>query len=79
MVSTVTSTTVTTVTLLGITGLLGMAAVIMLIAYLAAKELLNASPSPTMQTAARSLNVAVIPLMVVFATIVATRVMDVLG
>jgi hypothetical protein len=79
MVSTVTSTTVTTVTLLGLTALLGLAAALMLIGYLVARELLDASDNQHLQTLARRLNVAIIPLLVVFATIVATRVADILG
>ena len=79
MVSTVTSTTVTTVTLLGLTALLGMAAVLMLTGYLIARELLDASGGHRLRTLARRLNVAVIPLMVVFAAIVATKVAEVLG
>lgn len=79
MVSTVTSTTVTTVTLFGITALLGLAAVLMLIGYLMAKEMLSASPNRRLQLVARRLNVAVVPLLLVFAAIVGSRVAEVLG
>ncbi len=73
MVSTVTSTTVTTVTLFGISALLGLAAVLMLIGYLVARELLESSPNGRLQLLARRLNVAVVPLLVVFAVIVGSR------
>lgn len=79
MVSTVTSTTVTTVTLLGLSALLGLAAVLMLTGYLAARELLSASDNGRLRQLARRLNVAVIPLLVVFAVIVGTKAAEVLG
>lgn len=79
MVSTVTSTTVTTVTLFGISALLGLAAVMMLIGYLAARELLNASSSERLRTLGRRLNVAIVPLLLVFGTIVAARVAEALA
>ena len=79
MVSTVTSTTVTTVTLFGISALLGLAAVLMLVTYLVAKELLDASTHQRLRTISRRLNVAVLPLLLVFATIVGTRVSDALS
>ncbi len=78
MVSTVTSTTVTTVTLFGISALLGLAAVMMLITYLAAKEMLEASSHQRSRLLARRLNVAVVPLLLVFATIVGSRIAHVL-
>jgi hypothetical protein len=78
MVSTVTSTTVTTVTLFGITALLGLAAVLMLISYLTAKEMLSASSSQRLQLIARRLNVAIVPLLLVFATIVGSKIAEVL-
>lgn len=79
MVSTVTSTTVTTVTLLGLSALLGMAAVLLLIGYLAAREILGASHSGRLRRLAQRLNVAVIPLLVVFVIIVGTQVAEVLN
>ena len=78
MVSTVTSTTVTTVTLFGISALLGLAGVIMLITYLAAKEVLEASSHRRLRLLARRLNVAVVPLLLVFAAVVGSRIADVL-
>ncbi len=78
MVSTVTNTTVTTVTLFGITALLGLAAVLMLISYLAAKEMLGASSSQRLQLISRRLNIAIVPLLLVFAAIVGDKIADVL-
>jgi hypothetical protein len=79
MVSTVTSTTVTTVTLFGISALLGLAAALMLIGYLVARELLNASSSERLRLLGRRLNIAIVPLLLVFATIVGARVADALA
>ena len=76
MVSTVTTTTVTTVTLFGISALLGLAAVLMLISYLSAKEILGAFPNHRLQLVARRLNVAVVPLLLVLAAIVGTKILD---
>ena len=78
MVSTVTSTTVTTVTLLGLTAVLGMAAVLMLTAFLASRELLGASANQRLRAVAHRLNVAIVPLIVVFTVLVATKVAEVL-
>lgn len=78
MVSTVTTTTVTTVTLFGITALLGLAATLMLISYLVAKETLSASFSPRLQLISRRLNVAIVPLLLVFAAIVGSKIAEAL-
>ncbi len=79
MVSTVTSTTVTTVTLFGVSALLAIAAVLMLIGYLVVKEMLSASSSQRLQLVSRRLNAGIVPLLLVFATIVGSKVADVLG
>ncbi len=78
MISTVTTTTVTTVTLFGITALLGLAAVLMLISYLAAKEMLSASSSQRLQMISRRLNIAIVPLLLVFAAIVGDKIVEAL-
>ena len=79
MVSTVTSTTVTTVTLFGITALLGLAAVLMLISYLVAKEMLGSTSNQRLQLIGRRLDVAIVPLLLVFATIVGSKIADALA
>ena len=78
MISTVTTTTVTTVTLFGITALLGLAAVLMLISYLVAKEILSASFSPRLQMISRRLNIAIVPLLLVFAAIIGDKIVEAL-
>ncbi|MCH7836045.1 MAG: hypothetical protein IH864_04190 [Chloroflexi bacterium] len=78
MISTVTTTTVTTVTLFGITALLGLAAVLMLISYLVAKEMLSASSSQRLQMISRRLNIAIVPLLLVFAAIIGDKIVEAL-
>jgi hypothetical protein len=78
MISTVTTTTVTTVTLFGITALLGLAAVLMLTSYLVAKEMLSASSSQRLQMISRRLNIAIVPLLLVFAAIVGDKIVEAL-
>jgi len=65
--------------MLGVGALLGLAAVLMLIFYLAAKEVLAASSDSRWRLLGQRLNVAVLPLFLVFITIVATRVADVMS
>lgn len=77
MVSTVTSTTVTTVTLLGISAVLALAAILMLIAYLAVGEMLSVSSNERLRLLARRLNVAVLPLLLVFLTVAGARLLSV--
>ncbi len=79
MISTVTTTTVSTVTsTAGIAAGLGLIAVLALISFLVTKELSSAGDSPRLQRLSRYLNVAIVPLLVVFTSIVASRVAQVL-
>lgn len=80
MISTVTTTTVTTVTMvMGLGAALGVVGVITLIAFLATKELATAANGPRHKFLARCLNVGIVPLAMVFATIVAFKVAQILG
>ena len=79
MVSTVTTTTVSTVTsTAGLAASLGLIAVLILISFLVAKELAGATAHPRLQRLSRFLNVAIIPLLMVFTTIVGVKVAEVL-
>ena len=79
MVSTVTTTTVSTVTsTAGLAASLGLIAVLILISFLVAKELAGATDHPRLQRLSRFLNVAIIPLLMVFTTIVGVKVAEVL-
>ena len=79
MVSTVTSVTVSTVTsTAGIAAGLGLIAVLVLVSFLVAKELSSAGDNPKLRRLSRSLNVAIVPLLMVFTSIVAVRVVEAL-
>lgn len=86
MISTVTTTTVTTVGSTNLAAGLGLLATMLLIALLIAKELSGAGmePSGSAGTVAlsraidRVLNVAIVPLLVVFGFIVIAKVLEVL-
>jgi hypothetical protein len=79
MVSTVTTVTVSTVTsTAGIAAGLGLIAVLALISFLVTKELASAGDNPRLERLSRFLNVAIVPLLVVFTSIVIARVAEVL-
>jgi len=85
MISTVTITTVTTIaSIAGMVGL-GVLAVVFLIILLTTKELVSSAEDPgkkrknlLLKALSRFLNVAIIPLIIVFALIVVSKVIQVL-
>ncbi len=82
MITTVTTSTITTVTTIAAMGLavtISIAAVVALIVFLTSKELASASLSPSSQLTARFLNVSIVPMIMVFAVIVAVKIAAVLG
>jgi len=91
LISTVTTTTVTAIASSTMAAGLGLAAVLCLIAFLIARELLDASVSvegtgdgatmtlyPWLRPLSRALSVAIVPLLIGFGFIVLVRVMAVL-
>lgn len=91
MISTVTTTTVTTIASTSLAAGLGLAAVLCLIAFLIAKELLDAGVEvgtadngavvavyPWLKPLSRALSVGIVPLLIVFGFIVLVKVMAVL-
>jgi hypothetical protein len=82
MISTVTTTTVstvtTTVTTVSFVASLGLVSVLTLFVLLLQKELATATESPRLKALGRTLDVAVVPLLMAFAMIVAVRVAEVL-
>ena len=78
MITTVT-TVVTTVTTVTSIAAMGLAAVVLLILLLIAKELTGAGQSLFSRLSSRFLNVGVIPLIIVFAIIVAVRISEALA
>ena len=78
MITTVTTTTVTTVAVMGLGVALGVIAVLMLIGLLGAKELASGSGGKKLGLLARSLDVAIVPLLIAFSFIAITQVLEVL-
>jgi len=78
MISTVTTTTVTTITSIATAGSLAVVGILMLLALLVQKELASASDSRYSRTLSRIVNVAIVPLLLGFAYIVAVKVIEVL-
>ncbi len=79
MISTVTTTTVTTVaTAVALGGTLALVGILTLLALLVPKELTSAAESTRLQRLGRALNIGILPLLVVFALIVAAKIADVL-
>ena len=83
MISTVTTSTVTTVTtvttMIGFGMTLGMVAVIALAAFLCVRQLAVASEGGTRRFLAKSLDVAIVPLVIAFAMIVAMKIVGILA
>jgi len=82
MISTVTSTTVSTITSSITTGALAaslaLVSVIILFVLLVQKELVTAADTPRFRALGRTLDVAIVPLLMAFAMIVVTRVAEAL-
>ena len=78
MISSVTTTTVSTVTSTASVAAFGLVAVLTLIAFLVVKELASSGDNARLQTLARILNVAIVPLLMVFVATVANKVVEVL-
>jgi hypothetical protein len=79
MVSSITTTTVSTVTsTAGFAASLALIALLVLFSLLAAKEFASATEGSRAQRFGRGLNVAVIPLLMVFTAIVVAKLVDIL-
>ena len=76
VVTTVTTTTVTSIAAMGFTSIMGIAGVVLLILLLVAKELAGAGHSQSFRLSSRFLNVGIIPLVMVFAVIVAVKIAE---
>ncbi len=75
MISTVTTATVSTLTLAGSFAMLG---IVMLLGLLVQKEISANSDNKRAKRLAKALNIAIVPLLIVFALIVASKVIQVL-
>ena len=79
MISSITTTTVSTITSTeGFAASLALIAVLALTSVLVAKELSISTRAPRAQRLGRGLNVAIIPLLMVFTAIVAAKLVEVL-
>lgn len=79
MISTVTTSTVSTITSsVVVAATLGLLAVIALAAFLVAKELSSSAEHPRLQLLSKLLNVAIVPLLIVFASIVVAKAAEAL-
>ena len=58
---------------------LGLVAIVMLIFFLAAKELLSAGLGPRRALVARTLNIGIVPFMMLFLLIIALNIVNILG
>ena len=79
MISTITTTTVTAIAAMGFSTAIGIAAAIMLVVFLAAKQLAGAGNSGSSLRIARFLNVSLLPLGIAFAVIVAVKIAGLLA
>jgi hypothetical protein len=75
MISTVTTSTVSTVTLAGSFALIG---ILVLFSLLIQKELASASDNPKLKKLGRAVNIAIIPLLIVFVLVVVNKVITTL-
>jgi hypothetical protein len=78
MISVITTTTTTTVVAISQAAVFGAIGVVVLIALLIAKELLNASENEKAMLLGRITGIAIYPLLFAFLTIVAVNVLEVL-
>jgi len=79
MITTVTTiSSITTVAGMGLATALSAVATISLIAFLTTRELLSAGATHSSQRAGRFISVGIIPLLLVFAAVVAAAIIEVL-
>ena len=76
MITTV--TTVTTIAAMGLTAAISIVAIVSLIVFLTSKELAAANRSGTFLRIAKFVNVAILPLVMAFAVIVAVKIASIL-
>ena len=76
MISTVTTSTVTTVTTAAIAGSVALIGLLVLFVLLIQKEVTTVSTDKRFQMLRRALNVGIIPLLIAFIAIVATKVAE---
>lgn len=75
MTTTVTTTTITTVSLLDLTAIVSLVLVLLLIGTLIAKEIMSSVSDRRAGAVARVLDVAAVPLVLVFGIIIITKLL----
>jgi hypothetical protein len=78
MISTVTTSTVSTITSAALFGTVGVIGILVLIMLLIQKEMISGSQDVRVLRMHRALNIAIVPLLVVFILLVATKIAEVL-
>ena len=79
MISTVATTVTTITTMIDFGVALGMVAVVALAVFLGVRELAATGKGSTQRFLAKSLDVAIVPLIIAFAVIVAMKVVEILA
>jgi hypothetical protein len=79
MTTTVTTTTITTATTVGVGAAIVLVVVLLLIGFLMAKEITTSVNGGRAQSAGRVLSVGIVPLLIAFATIVASKLLPMFG
>jgi hypothetical protein len=78
MISTVTTSTISVVTSVALAGSVALIGILVLLALLIQKELAGSGGNANLQKWSQRLNVAIVPLLIVFVMIVAFKVFEVL-
>jgi hypothetical protein len=77
MTTTVTTTTIAGSTVLGLGATIALVVVLLLIGFLVAKEIATSVPEASARSVGRVLNVGAVPLLIVFAVIIATKLVPI--
>ncbi len=78
MISTVTTSTVTTVTTAALAGSVALIGVILLLSLLIQKELATGGENKSLKRLRTALNIGIVPLLIAFALIVGSKIMEVI-
>ena len=78
MISTVTTSVVTTVTTTAMAGSVALIGILVLLSLLVQKELASTSEGARFKRLSRSLNLAIVPLLIVFFITVGVKIMEIL-
>jgi hypothetical protein len=79
MTTTVTTTTIASSTVLGLGATIALVVVLLLIGFLVAKEIVTTVSEARARSVGRVLNVGAVPLLIVFAVIIATKLVPIFG